>query len=356
MISPKEVLPRVRAKRPFVDHLVRALERYLADGADRLAAAVTYYWFLSLFPMLLLAVAVLGFVLDDPRSFVGDALGGFLPSIAVDTITETLSTAKGRAGLIGFAGLLYAGLGWLDALREALRTVWHQNINVGNFLVQKLFDVVALVGLLGTIGGSIILTGLVTAATSFLVGLLGLDAKGGVGELVLGAAGLALLLVADILLFLYLLVRLPRVSIPFRRVIKGALFGAVAFEILKYLGSFYVELTTRRGAATYGTFAVVVGLLLFLNLLSRLILFTACFVVTAPYDSDVAPSGTSTPRLARKAGIPEEFVGDDPDDPPTVRKDGAPAPLLAAIRGVTPPQDVPDGPPDVDPDSRSTEK
>ena len=87
--------------------------------------------------------------------------------------------------------------------------------------------------------------------------------------------------------------RLPRVKTPLVKVLRTAVFGAVLFEILKFGGAYYVARTTTKGEATYGTFAVVVGLLLFLNLASRLILITAAFAVTAPYDSDVAPSGTA---------------------------------------------------------------
>jgi membrane protein len=97
--------------------------------------------------------------------------------------------------------------------------------------------------------------------------------------------------------------RLPRVSQPFRKVITSAVFGAVGFEVIKFAGAFYVARTTSKGEATYGAFAVVVGLLLFLNLISRWILLTAAFAVTKPYNSDVLPSGTaSASASAAQAG------------------------------------------------------
>jgi membrane protein len=138
--------------------------------------------------------------------------------------------------------------------------------------------------------------------------------------------------------------RLPRISQPIKKVFKAALFGAVGFEILKFAGAYYVARTTTKGQATYGTFAVVVGLLLFLNLVSRLILMTAAFAVTKPYDSDALPSGTATPEQARKAGIPTEYAdNDDPEHPPVLQDDGAPTPLQAAVEGQRPPKDEPAG-------------
>src|SRR5664280_3638260 len=54
-----------RAKRPFLDHLVRAYSRYQGDAGDRLAAAVTYFAFLSFFPLVALAFSVLGFTVAN---------------------------------------------------------------------------------------------------------------------------------------------------------------------------------------------------------------------------------------------------------------------------------------------------
>lgn len=326
MPSPGALVAAARQRAPWLDHLVRAVVRYLADGGDRLAAAVTYYLFLSLFPILLLAVSVLGFRYgDDAQQRVTDAVGDFLPENVVDTIAMTLQQARGPAGLLGIVGVLYAGLGWIDALRDGIRTLWHQNLSAGNIVVRKLVDVVVLFGLLATIGTSILTTGLVTTASASVLETLGLGdtTAGRVGTRLLGYA---LALLADTLLFLYVFGRLSRAATPWRRLLKGAVFGAVAFEVLKVLGGLYVENTTTRGAATYGTFAVVVGLLVFLNLFCRLLLFTAVWMVTAPYDSDVAPSGTSSPEMARKAGIPEHLVGVQ-----TLTEDGARTQLQAAL-------------------------
>ncbi len=324
MPSPKALFSSARAKRPFLDHLVRTVQRYQADTGDRLAAAVTFYWFLSLFPILLLAISLLGYVYGDQADArVQDALGGVLPPQLVDTLGEILQEAKGPAGVVGLLGTLYSGLGWIDALREAIRTVWHQNVLAGNLVVKKLLDVVVLVGLFATIAASVLTTGLVTAFTDTLLDLFGVR-ESLVATFFTRLLGYALALVADTALFLYLFARLSRVRNPLRRLLKGAVFGAVGFEVLKVLGGLYVARTTSKGEATYGTFAVVVGLLLFLNLFSRFLLLTSAFVVTAPYDSDVAPSGTASKEQARKAGIPEEFAEGDPDDPPSLLDDGSP--------------------------------
>ncbi|MDT7547427.1 MAG: rane protein [Actinomycetota bacterium] len=342
--AAKSSFARAREKLPFLDHLIRMYGRYQADGGDRLAAAVTFYWFLSLFPILLLAISVLGFIYGDraPEK-VSSALSGYLPDQLVTTIGDTLSKAKGRAGVIGLVGLLLSGLGWVDGLREAIRSIWHQNVKAGNFITQKLTDILVLVGLFATIAASVLITGATTAATDWVIGVIGFSHTAAATVFTQVLAYL-LSAVADTALFVYMFTRLPRISQPITKVLRSAVFGAVGFEILKFAGAFYVARTTSKGQATYGTFAVVVGLLLFLNLISRLILLTAAFAVTKPYDSDVLPSGTATPEQAVKAGIPPEYAdNDDPDDPPALLDDGAPTPLQPAVEGQRPPKDEPTG-------------
>lgn len=331
MIKPGALLSRARSRFPFLDHLVRTYARYQADTGDRLAAAVTFYWFLSLFPILLLVLAGYGYVYggDDPAELhkrLRGNLGGFLPTQLVDTLTETLSGAKGKAGLLGLGGLLLAGLGWIDALREAIRTIWHQNVKAGNILTRKLADIVALVGLFATIAASAFITGLAGSGPEWALAKLGVD-QTLAAEVFLKVLGIALAMVVDLALFLYLFLRLAKVRTPVRQLIKGALFGAVGFAVLKLVGGFYVQHTTTKGEATYGTFAVVVGLLLFLNLVSRLVLFSCAFVVTAPGDDDVRPSGTADREQAIKAGVPPEYA----DEELNVQEDGAPTPLRPAL-------------------------
>lgn len=347
MPSPKAVLTRARERRPLLDHLVRTVQRYQADTGDRLAAAVTFYWFLSLFPLLLLGVAVLGVVYSDPADPGKDLsaeLAKVLPSTLASTLEEVITSNTGTTGVLGVGGLLLSGLGWIDALRESIRTIWHQNVLAGNIVVRKATDVLVLVGLFATLGASMLFTGLVTAFTTTVLEWVGVDDPEAVGAAVLTrVVGYSVALLVDTAVFLYLFSRLARVRTPLRRVLHGAVFGAIGFEVLKVVGGFYVERTTAKGEATYGTFAVVIGLLLFLNLVSRLLLLTAAFVVTAPYDSDVAPSGTASRELARQAGIPQEYADPGRPDPPALQHGGAPTPLRAALQGRTPSQHEPEG-------------
>lgn len=340
MPSPGALLTSAREKRPFLDHLIRAFGRYQADAGDRQAAAVTFFGFLSFFPILALATGVLSFALgEDAVGTVVDQVNSYAPGLADQLDLRSLLTddqAASAAAGFGLLGLLYSGLGWVDALREAVRTIWHHNVQAGNLVVKKVKDVVILVGLGLTVLLSIGVSAATGAFTGFALDLLGLDSTV-VAVALAKLLGVTLGLATSTALFVYLFWRLPKVQSPFRRIIKGALLAGVLFEVLKRVGALYIERTTEN--PIYGSFAVVVGLLVWINIVSRVLLLCAAWTVTAPYDSDVEPSGTASPAAAREAGIPAAFADADPDDPPTLQEDGAPSPLAAAVQGRLP---VPD--------------
>jgi membrane protein len=344
MPNPKAVLASVREKRPALDHLIRAYGRFTADAGNRQAAAVTFFGFLSFFPILALATAILTYALgDDAVGTVVDQVNSYAPGLAEQLqLRDILSNnaAAGATGLLGLLGLLYSGLGWVDALREAIRAIWHHNVKEGNFLVKKAKDVVVLAGLGATIVLSVGVSAATGAFTDFALDLVGLETTF-VAVAIAKVVGFALGLLTSTALFLYLFWRLPKVQAPFRRVIQGALLAGVLFEVLKRVGAIYIERTTEN--PLYGAFAVIVGLLVWINIVSRMLLICAAWTVTAPYDSDVEPSGTASEAAARKAGIPTEFADSDPDDPPALQEDGAPSPLAAAVEGQMPSQDVPEG-------------
>ena len=346
MASPKALLRAPREKRPALDHLIRAFGRYSADAGDRQAAAVTFFGFLSFFPILALATSVLSYALgDDAVGTVVDAgqrlrPGAGRPARAARTILSS-NRAAGLAGLVGLLGLLYSGLGWVDALREAVRAIWHHNVQEGNFVVKKLKDVVVLLGL----GATLLVSIGVSAATGALSGL---RARAGRPRRQRRRDGRDLRRSASC--WACSPARgsscscsggCPRCSRRSGGCSRARCWPAVLFEVLKRVGALYIERTTEN--PLYGSFAVIVGLLVWINIVSRMLLICAAWTVTAPYDSDIEPSGTANAEAAAKAGIPMEFADNDPDDPPTLQEDGAPSPLAAAVQGQTPSQDVPEG-------------
>ena len=327
----KQSVGTARKRAPWLDHLIRAWSRYQSDSGDRLAASVTYFGFLSFFPIIALAFSVAGFVVDAYPSAQKDLIrqiNDFLPGLSDKLNVATIGHAKVATGIIGLLGLLLAGLGWIDALREAIRVMWHHNLKVGNFFKKKIVDVGVLAGLGLTMVASVAVTGVSSSAMGWFLEHIGLSGNLA-ANILLRIVGYVLALGVDVALFLFLLTRLPRVATPFRQVLRGALFGAVGFEILKTAGSLLVKSATHN--PVYGVFAVVVGLLIWINYLSRFTLFVAAWTVTAPFDTDVRPSGTADHAIAKAAGIPSSYVSDDPNNVATTDGGGAPSPLTEAL-------------------------
>jgi membrane protein len=275
---------RLRDRRPWLDHLVRAYQRYDSTRGNHLAAAITYFSFLALFPLLLLAVSIAGYVLahnQDQLRQLTDLIQENVPGSVGTEFSDVVTTAvskRGTIGLFSLLGVAYAGLGWVGNLRTALQLVWSCEPVKENPLRAKLADLFALVGLGLAIALSLALTAGGTAAANALLRLLGLDGVTGMGTAV-RVLGIPLATAADTLVFAWLFVRLPRLPVRYRPVLRGALFTAVGYEILKIGATFYLARVGANGV--YGGFVGFVGLLVWLNLASRFLLFGAAWTATA---------------------------------------------------------------------------
>ncbi|WP_241661033.1 YihY/virulence factor BrkB family protein [Thermomonospora catenispora] len=277
----RETLEERRRRRPWLDHLIRALHRYREQRGDRLAAAITFYAFLSFFPLVTLAYSMLGYavgVSDEARAYLVRAIGDLLPGISAELQVERVAQARVRAGAIGLAGLLVTGLGVMNALREALRDIWLGDpAGGGNFLLKRLQDAGTLVFLGGTLIVSVAVSTVTTRITHLVLAWAGLDQVPGAGAaLRLLSVGVAIGF--NTLIFLVLFSSLSGTRATWRSIARGALFGAVGFEALKLIGTALVAHTA--GNPVYASFAVVAGLLVWIHVVSRFVLFAAAWTAT----------------------------------------------------------------------------
>ena len=272
-----------RRRRPWFDHLARAGGRYERVHSDLMAAGVTYFAFLGLFPVLLLAASVFGlFLARDAllQQQLFDAIRETFPGSLGEHLVHEVSSAVGSAGvtgLIGLAGFLYAGLRTVDKLRIGMELIWKGEVEKSDVLRDNLQDLVALLALGGIGVVSLGLTGALTQETSRLMTWLGLAGEHGYGVLT-WAVGLALAVAVDVVIFLWLLRVVPSISYPLRRLLPGALFGAAGFEVLKLIGGYYLSLISN--SVTASAFGGAVGLLVWINLVARFSFFTAAWTAT----------------------------------------------------------------------------
>src|SRR3954471_3025083 len=122
---------RLRARFPWFDHILRTVGHYGSVYGNAQAGAVTYFGFLSVFPILALAFFVIGRIAGiypQARGPLVQGIDDLLPGV-IGTATGqiSLSTIEGSAaaaGLIGLFGLLYSGLGWLSAMRQGVEAMF----------------------------------------------------------------------------------------------------------------------------------------------------------------------------------------------------------------------------------------
>jgi membrane protein len=340
-------LRRQRKGRPWLDHLIRAYQRYKSANGNHLAAAITYFSFLALFPLMLLGVSVTGFVLanntdlqQDLQNLIRDNVPGDL-GIQLSESVKSVIDNRGTIGLIGLGGVALAGLGWVGNLRTALQVVWSCERVEENFVKAKLGDLLVLIGLGLGILVSFGLTAGGTAATHRLLEWAGLDGIIGMGTLT-AALGIGLALAADTLIFAWLFVRLPRRPVRYRTVLRGALLAAVGYEVLKLVATFYLSRVT--GNPTYGPFASAIGLLIWIDLVSRFLLLAAAWTATgkqpvSPDDcADTPEPGMAVDVADRPAGgrgvvgpVPSSgAAGDREPVAAGARRSGTPSPVAVA--------------------------
>jgi membrane protein len=271
----------LRRRRPAADHLVRAYERYADRNGSQLAGAVTYFAFLSFFPLLALAFAAVGF-LASMQVEVGDylqtALDEVLPGLSDQLPVEQIANARVGASVIGTLGLLYAGLNSVSALREALHSIWLKNIKEGpNVLLRKAGDILVMLGLGAALLFAVAFTSVAQAATHWLLALVGLDGSL-LASLTLRVLALAIAVAVNMGIFVLAFSLLSGSGRPTRMMWRGALLGAAGFEVLKAAAALLLSGTLSN--PVYASFTVLVGLLVWINLVMRLVMFSAAWTAT----------------------------------------------------------------------------
>ncbi|MFF3224823.1 inner membrane protein YhjD [Nocardia suismassiliense] len=297
---------RIQA-RPWLDHLVRAGGRYQRQRGDYYAAGITYFTVLSLFPLLMVAFAVAGFVLSSHPELLGelqtkivDNIPGSLGTQLNDLIDQAVDS-RGTVGILGLLAGFYTGLGWMANLRAALTEQWEQKSEEQNWFLAKLSDLGALLGLGLAFAVSLGLSALgsSTLGARLLVSL-GLSHLPG-ARFLLAIVSIFLGFLASWAVFAWIIARLPREPVTLASAAKAAALAAVVFEIFKFVASIYLQtvLSSPAGAA----FGSIIGLMVFSYVTYRIILFATAWAATASDNEPEAeipapPAAVISPRTS----------------------------------------------------------
>jgi membrane protein len=241
------------------------VKKFSDDGAGSLAALIAYYGFFSLFPLLLVLVTVLAYVLHGDSSAqqaVEKSALSQLPIIGTD-ISQHLHALHGKVItlVIGVAGSLWGGLGVTGATQNAFNKVWAVPLKDRPNFIQSRVRGIAVLAFLGVLF-------LVSSIASGIV-------TGGFGGPLAVVAGIAVSLILNVVLFLAAFRLLTAADIATRCLMPGVFIASVMWEVLQIVGGYYVGHVLRHADATYGVFGIVIGLLSWLYLGAEMTLYAA---------------------------------------------------------------------------------
>ncbi|HEY9312050.1 YihY/virulence factor BrkB family protein [Williamsia sp.] len=279
-----ERLDRLQRRHPVLGFWIAVIYKFVDDQGGYLAVLITYYAFLSLFPLLLLLTTIVGIVLEgDPqlqKTVIDSALSQF-PVIGDQLGTPQELSGGTAAIVIGILGALYGASGIGQATQHTMNTAWQVPRNSRpNPILSRVRSLLLLT--------LIALALIATTVLSTYGGLAGsLDTS--------QSTGVAVAAVVTNSLIFAVAFRLSTTSknVTYRDVLPGAILMGVVWQLLQTFGTFYVNGVVKNASTTNSVFAVVLGLLAYFYLAAIALVISA--EINAVHKHRLYPRALLTP-------------------------------------------------------------
>lgn len=266
-MSVVTTVDRFQRRHPVIGFPLAVLYKFFDDQGPYLAAIITYYAFIAIFPLLLIATSVLGFLLQDDPQLQQDLLNTVLAQFPI--VGDQLGRPNGLTGstsaiVIGALAASYGAMGLGLAVQNAGNVAWAVPRNSRpNPILLRLRSLL----IMGIAGLGILV---VAIGTSLLSDPEAIGLKS-VPDLGLMVRLIALAVMAAIFLVLFRMLSLGRAN--WWSVLPGALFCAFGWQLLQYAGDSYVRRVIARASAMNQTFALVLGLVAFVFIAALIVIF-----------------------------------------------------------------------------------
>ena len=260
----KERLRALGRRWPLVGRFLDLQERVGEVNGGLVSASVTLTIFVSIFPLMLVAIAVVGFLAAGDETVAPRLIENLgLSGTAAETLeraVDTASDSRQAASVVGLVGLAWSGSAVAVALQQAVRAPWQERSQ----------------GIVDRLKG---MAWLVVAALGFAAAI----ALGGVlnflpDELpkpLLTVAAILVGLAAEVALFWWMFWGLGTRRVGGRDLLPGAILAGIGFEILKLVGTIYVPRLVASSSSLYGPLGVVFAILAWLAFFARLIIYSS---------------------------------------------------------------------------------
>jgi uncharacterized BrkB/YihY/UPF0761 family membrane protein len=264
-------LDRWQQRNHAVGFAIAVLYKYFDDQGGYLAALITYYAFVAVVPLLLLLTTTTGIVLAGHPALQQQLLHSALHQFPVvgDQLAQPRQLSGGAlAVIVGVSGALYGAMGVGQAVQNAMDSVWAVPRNSRPDPLRSRLRSLVLLLVLGSVAiAATVLSGIAHATGSF-------------GLLTTGAVVVASITINAAICLVAFRVSTAR-ALTYRQVLPGALVAALLWQLLQWLGAGYTSHTVRTASATNSVFALVLGMLAFLYLVSASLVLCAQINVVA---------------------------------------------------------------------------
>jgi YihY family inner membrane protein len=275
---------RFQRRHAWLGFPLAVLYKFFDDFGSYLAATLTYYACVSLFPLLLIASTVLGVVLSGDQALQHQLLTSALRSFPVigSELDDPKRLSGGPAGLIiGILGSVYGALGVAQAFQYASNQMWAVPRNSRPNPLKARGRSLVLLAIMGT--------GILAATVLSIVSAGGVGAVGTTEKYL--AVALSVLINIALSIFAFRFAPARRLSV--RDVLPGAIGAAVSWQLLQSFGVIYVQHVVGHASETNAVFAVVLGLLAYLYLTALTLLF--CVEINVVRVNHMHPRALLTP-------------------------------------------------------------
>lgn len=254
-------LDRRQQSTPWLGFPYAVAKKFGEDNAGYLASLVAYYGFFSLFPLLLVFVTVLGFVLGGPSS--QHILNNVVRQVPLIGNTDVHALRGNGVGLVvGIVFTLLAGIGVIQALQYGMDELWGVPVlRRPNFLISRL--------------RAFLMLGVLGASTLLATALSGLASAGSSISPAFRLAGPVASLGVNVVVLVLAFRLLTMADVSWRDVLPGAVAAAIALTMLQFGGSLYASHVLKNAGKTYGAFAAVIALLSWIYLGAQLTFYAA---------------------------------------------------------------------------------
>lgn len=300
------IIARVMKLKP-----VRVFQHYASAGGPLMASGLANQGLFATFAGLWVGFSVIGLVIaGDPalRESLVDTIAQALPGLiesggsdgAIDPDDLLSAGILNWTGAIALVGLLFTAIGFLASAREAVRRIFAVAPDSTNFLLLKLKDLGLAVGFGAALLVSTVLSTVSTSALAWFLAVTGIGAESTVGTIGGRIVGLLVVLVIDTAVLAALYRVLAGIPIPRRRLWGGALIGGIGLGALKLLGGLLLGGASNN--PLIASFAIIAGLLIFLNLVCQVILVSAAWISVGMDDAGIAadPAAAEKERAERE--------------------------------------------------------